>query len=75
MIFLGHIVGNGQVKPVLTKIQSTVDYAVPRSKQELMCFLGMASYYRRFAFVNKMINKKQRLLRWSLFYHGYNLNI
>ena len=42
--FLGHIVGNGQVKPIHAKIQAIVNYPAPKDKQELMCFLGMAGY-------------------------------
>ena len=44
--FLGHIVGSGQVKPISAKIQAIV--STPRDKQQLMRFLGMAGYYRRF---------------------------
>ena len=48
LTFLGHIVGNGQVKPTSAKIQAIVNYCTPKDKQELMHFLGMAGYYRRF---------------------------
>ena len=48
MTFLGHIVGNGQVKPTHAKIQAIVNYPVPKDKKELVRFLGMAGYYRRF---------------------------
>ena len=46
--FLGHIVGSGQVEPISAKIQAIVNYPTPRDKQQLMRFLGMAGYYRRF---------------------------
>ena len=46
--FLGHVLGNGQVKPTGAKIQALLEYPVPQNKQELMQFLGMAGYYRRF---------------------------
>ena len=48
VIFLGHVVGNGQVKPTDAKIQALIEYPVPQNKQELMQFLGMAGYYRCF---------------------------
>ena len=48
MTFLGHIIGNGQVKSIHAKIQAIVNYPVPKDKKELMCFLGMIGYYRRF---------------------------
>ena len=46
--FLGHSVGNGQVKPVDVKIKALLSYPVPTNKQQLMRFLGMAGYYHRF---------------------------
>jgi len=46
--FLGHIVGNGQVKPVDANIRALLSYPVPTNKQQLMRFLGMAGYYRCF---------------------------
>ena len=42
MTFLEHIVRTGQVKPVFAKIQSIINYPIPKSKRELICFLGMA---------------------------------
>ena len=47
--FLGHVVGSGWVKPHGAKIQSIVEYPPPSTRQELMRFLGMARYYRRFS--------------------------
>jgi hypothetical protein len=46
--YLGHVVGQGQVKPREAKIQSIVSYPVPTTRKELMRFLGMAGYYRKF---------------------------
>jgi hypothetical protein len=45
--FLGHVVGQGQVKPVLAKIQAIFDFPVPACRKQLMRFLGMAGYYRK----------------------------
>ena len=44
--YLGHIVGQGQVRPLDAKIQTIVKY--PTSRKELARFLGMAGYYRNF---------------------------
>ena len=46
--YLGHIVGQGQVKPVNAKIEAIVNYAIPKDKKSLMKFLGVVGYYRRF---------------------------
>ena len=46
--FLGHIVGQGEVKPIAAKIEAISQFPVPKNKKELMRFLGMAGYYRRF---------------------------
>ena len=46
--YLGHIVGQGQVRPIDAKIQTIVKYPIPTSLKELARFLGMAGYYRNF---------------------------
>ena len=48
VIFLGRVVGNGQVKSTDAKIQTLLEYPVHQNKRELMRFLGMAGYYRHF---------------------------
>ena len=48
LTFLGHIVGQGQVKPVEAKVEAISDFPVPTCKRQLMRFLGMAGYYRKF---------------------------
>ena len=46
--FLGHVVGGGEVKPITAKVDAINNFPVPSNKKELMRFLGMAGYYRRF---------------------------
>ena len=46
--YLGHIVGQGQVRPLDAKIQTIVKYPIPTSRKELARFLDMAGYYRNF---------------------------
>ena len=48
LTFLGHIVGQGQVRPVEAKVEAISDFPVPTGKRQLMRFLGMAGYYRKF---------------------------
>ena len=48
LTFLGHIVGQGQVKPVEAEVEAISDFPVPTGKRQLMRFLCMAGYYRKF---------------------------
>ena len=48
VIFLGHLVGQGQVKPLEAKVNAISEFPVPKCKRQLMRFLGMAGYYRKF---------------------------
>ena len=45
---LGHIVGQGQVRPLHATIQTIAKYPISNSRKELARFLGMAGYYRSF---------------------------
>jgi len=68
VVYLGHIVGQGQIKPVSAKIQAISNFPVPKNKRELMRFLGMAGYYRKFypnfSSVTQPLSKKVKFL-WS----------
>ena len=44
--YLGHIVGQGQVRPLGAKIQTIAKFPIPTSQKELARFLGIAGYYR-----------------------------
>ena len=46
--YLGHIVGQGEVKPRKGKVEAIANIPRPESKKQLLRFLGMAKYYRRF---------------------------
>ena len=46
--FLGHVIGQGEIKPVHAKVEAVVNFPQPNTKRELMRFLGMAGYYRKF---------------------------
>ena len=46
--YLGHMIGEGRVKPDPQKLNAVRDYPTPTSKKEVRAFLGLAGYYRRF---------------------------
>ena len=46
--YLGHIVGQGQVRLLHAKIQTIAKFPIPTSQKELARFLGMEGYYRNF---------------------------
>ena len=47
-VYLGHIVGNGEVRPEKSKVDSTTSFQTPRTKKEVRSFLGLTGYYRKF---------------------------
>ena len=46
--FLGHILGQGQVIPLEAEVEAISDFPAPTCKRQLMRFLGMVGYYRKF---------------------------
>ena len=46
--FLGHVLGNGRIKPQSAKLKAIVEYPQPTNITELQRFLGLANYHRRF---------------------------
>ena len=48
IVFLGHMVGQGQVRPINAKVEAVTNFPIPTNKWELMRFLGMTGYYRKF---------------------------
>ena len=46
--YLGHVVGNGIVRPKTANVEAILDFPVPTNKKKLQSFLGMAGFYRRF---------------------------
>ena len=46
--YLGHIVGNGVVKPEASKISAVESFTVPQTKRQVQAFLGLTGYYRKF---------------------------
>ena len=46
--YLGHVVGQGQIKPIRAKMEAIEQFLQPPSKKALQRFLGMAGYYRKY---------------------------
>ena len=44
---MGHIIGQGQIKPVKAKVEASISVPVAKSKKELMRFLGIVGFYRQ----------------------------
>ena len=48
VVFLGHVVGQGEVAPVAAQVVAILKFPAPTDKREVIRFLGMAGYYRKF---------------------------
>ena len=48
LVYLGHIVGHGQVKIDPSKVEAIVNWPKPTSVTEVYNFLGVVQYWRRF---------------------------
>jgi hypothetical protein len=46
--YLGHTIGNGQIKPMLNKLESVQEFPTPIRKKNVRPFLGLTGYYRKF---------------------------
>ena len=78
--YLGHVITPEGLRPNDKLITAVRDYTLPKNVQELMRFLGLASYYRRFVHqFSKVAQPLHRLtcknteFRWSEECHGLTL--
>ena len=46
--YLGHVVGEGFVRPEHSKVDSVKQFQVPTTKSDVRTFLGLTGYYRKF---------------------------
>ena len=46
--YLGHVVGNGVVKPEEGKLRAIDQFPQPKIKKQIRSFLGLSGYYHRF---------------------------
>ena len=72
LTFLGRVVGQRKISLVMAKVEAVTCFPVPSNKRELMRFLGMAGYYRKFChnfsvIVAPLTNllKKQQPYLWT----------
>jgi len=72
VVFLGHIVSQGEVAPVASKVDAILKFPIPTDKSEVMRFLGIAGYYRKFCYNLSTVAEpltsllqKQRKFMWS----------
>ena len=47
-VYLGYVVGSGEVRPKMDKLQAVDSFPVPGTKQQVRAFLSLTGYYRRF---------------------------
>ncbi|KAJ1173870.1 hypothetical protein NDU88_005695 [Pleurodeles waltl] len=48
VVYLGQLVGGGQVQPLQPKIQTILDWVAPKTQTQVRAFRGLTGYYRRF---------------------------
>jgi hypothetical protein len=48
LCFLGHLVGQGQIKPNPEKVETIKNCNRPNNKKQVRSFLGLVGYYRKF---------------------------
>jgi hypothetical protein len=46
--FLGHIVGEGSMRPVPAKVSKILNVTVPTTKKQVRSLIGLVSFYRRY---------------------------
>ncbi|XP_041424995.1 uncharacterized protein LOC121395491 [Xenopus laevis] len=46
--YLGHRVGSGTLRPEPGKVEAITNWPTPKTKKQVMSFLGTAGYYRKF---------------------------
>ena len=72
--YLGYVVGGGEVRPELAKVEEVKKWKRPRTKKEVRMFWGLSGYYRSFipqysviAAVLTDLTRKDRpkLVRWT----------
>ncbi len=70
--YLGHVVGRGEVRPKAAKVEAILEFPLPQNKRELMRFLGMTGFFRKFCENYSAIAapltdllKKDRPFRWT----------
>ena len=76
--YLGHVVGKGGVKSIHAKVDAILNFPTPKSKSQLMRFLGMVGFYQKFCKnfavvaepLTRLLQKKHSFTRRSTKLHG-----
>lgn len=55
IIYLGHIVTDGTVKPAECKTNAVMKFPVPRCVKDVQSFIGLTGYFRKFIYQYSMI--------------------
>ena len=63
--FLGHEVGQGEVAPIAAKVEAILKFPTPSDKREVMRFLGLAEYYRKFCYNFSVVAEPLTNLSWK----------
>ena len=48
LVYLGHIVGGGELRIDPSKVEAIVNWLTPKTVTEVRSFLGAAQYWRKF---------------------------
>ncbi|XP_069481431.1 uncharacterized protein [Ambystoma mexicanum] len=48
VVYLGHEVGGGEIRPLLSKIEAVQNWTTPPTQTQEKAFLGLTGYYRNF---------------------------
>lgn len=48
LCFLGHTIGIGKIKPMMSKVEAIQNFPIPTTKKKVKSFLGMIGFYRKF---------------------------
>ena len=58
--YLGHIVGNGVIKPEEGKLRAVEQFPQPKTKKEIRSIVGLSGYYRQFTIAVPLINMTRK---------------
>lgn len=65
VLFLSHIVSQGEVSPVASKVDPIVNFPTPEDKCEVIRFLGMVKYYHKFCYNFSTIAEPLTIFLWQ----------
>ncbi len=72
-VYLGHVVGNGCVRPEASKLEAVNLFPVSKTKKQVRSFLGLSGYYRRFIpdYASIMLRLLNELTTWNFLWLFY----